>query len=289
MPDQHRLFFADRTQLFLSTLDSSGQPWATLLEGQRGFVTSPTPARLAIAATLPAGDPAAEGLLDGAPIGCLGIEFETRRRNRANGTVRLGNKDFVIEVERSFGNCPRYIQARRPAGSFSVQDSGDAPGRALRTEALSHDDRHLIERSDTFFIASRSATPGAARSEGLDISHRGGRPGFVLADDGRNLRFPDYRGNSYFNTLGNLSVDPRCSILFLDFATGATLQIGGRGRVMNEPEAFRIWPGAERSVGIEVDTVVKTERRSKLRYEFLGFAPQFDGTNDALTRDDHTS
>ena len=145
-----------------------------------------------------------------------------------------------------------------------------------RSCCLLPDDGELIGRADTFFIASRSRSPGLAPSEGLDVSHRGGRTGFVHIDDDRHLRFPDYRGNSYFNTLGNLQVDPRCALLLIDFATGTTLQIGGRGKVLTEADAGRHWPGAERAVEIEVDTVIRAERRLKFRFEFVSFARQFD-------------
>lgn len=287
MPDQHRLFFAERSQMFLATLDPTGQPWATLVEGQPGFVTSPTSTQLAIAALLPTGDPAAAGIADGAPIGSLGLEFETRRRNRANGRIRMTPdfKGFLIDVEQSFGNCARYIQARRPAGLFATGDVDSAP-TSRRSETLAREDGDLIRGADTFFIASRSAMPGRARSEGLDISHRGGQTGFVLVEDDRNFRFPDYRGNSYFNTLGNLNVDPRCSLLFVDFASGTTLQIAGHGRVINEPEAYHIWPGAERAVGIAIDLVVRTERRSTRRFEFVDFASQFEEFHKASMGND---
>jgi predicted pyridoxine 5'-phosphate oxidase superfamily flavin-nucleotide-binding protein len=237
-------------------------------------MTSPSPTRLAISAVPAADDPAAAGIVEGAPVGAIGLEFQTRRRNRVNGRVRLpDSKGFVIEVDQSFGNCPQYIQARRPS---ELCEAPSATGTPRRAGSLSAGDAELIRRADTFFIASRSRMPGLARSEGLDISHRGGLPGFVLIDDDRDLRFPDYRGNSYFNTLGNLRVDPRCALLFIDFSNGTTLQITGLGHVMTEPEACRPWAGAERAVAIAVDTVVRTERRSRFRFEFVSFAAQFD-------------
>ena len=52
---------------------------------------------------------------------------------------------------------------------------------------------------------------------GMDVSHRGGRPGFVKLD-GDTLVVPDFRGNRYFNTLGNLVSDPRAALVFVDFA-----------------------------------------------------------------------
>ena len=42
----------------------------------------------------------------------------------------------------------------------------------------------------------------------MDISHRGGRPGFVRVD-GDVLTIPDFRGNRYFNTLSNLLLEQR--------------------------------------------------------------------------------
>ena len=48
-------------------------------------------------------------------VGLLGLEPHTRRRNRANGRVRLlHDGGFEVQVLQSFGNCPKYIHARRP-------------------------------------------------------------------------------------------------------------------------------------------------------------------------------
>lgn len=275
MPDQHRAFFAERHQLFLSTLDPSGQPWATIIEGERGFVTSPTPRELAIRARLPEHDPAHRGLIDGAPVGLLGLEFETRRRNRMNGTLRL-NPDgsaFSVDVTLSFGNCPKYIQARKSA---LIRPTPDRGARVRRSCELSMADQEMIRGADTLFIASRSAVPGSSSSEGLDVSHRGGRPGFVRLTGPGQIMFPDYRGNFAFNTLGNLLVDPRCGLLFVDFSTGATLQIAGRGRIVTDPLLYQDWPGAERAICIDVAQAVFTKGRSLYSWEFVGFADQFD-------------
>lgn len=276
MPDQHRQFFSERSQLFLATMDSNGQPWATLVEGDVGFVTSPTPRVLDIRAVLPSTDPAASGLRDGAPVGLIGIEFDTRRRNRMNGTVRMAANEsgFSIEVGQSFGNCPQYIQARKPIQRGAEFVAGE-PGRVVTRTALDEVMMKLLSRSDTFFIASRSASPGSAMSEGLDMSHRGGKPGFVTAVTPNRLMFPDYRGNFFFNTLGNLLTDPRCGLQFVDFASGATVQISGLGKIVSDPEVYRTWPGAERAVSVDITQAIYSETRSHLRWQFLGFAPQF--------------
>ncbi len=277
MPEQHRDFFCTREQLFVATLDAAGVPWASVIEGEAGFIGASSSKRLHIAAALPDGDPAADGLKQGAPIGAIGIDFASRRRNRVNGTITrvAGDPGFTLDVVQCFGNCPQYIQARRPMQPEPGPARQPGPSTMRRSTSFTENDIGLIRGADTCFIASRSAGPVNGPSEGLDMSHRGGRPGFVRVGD-RQLTVPDYRGNYFFNTLGNILMDPRCSLLFIDFAAGTTLQVAGHARVVTDPAVVAAWPQAERAVRFDVDEVVRTERRSKLRWDFVSFAPQLD-------------
>src|SRR5438270_2559011 len=202
MPEQHRRFFAELPYVFVSSIDAAGWPLATLLTGPPGFVQSPDPVTLRIAALPDAGDPARDALARDREIGLLGIDFSTRRRNRANGRIEsLDEGGITVAVGQSFGNCPQYIQQRILA-STRVES---AEGACIPVESFDHLDesaRALIERADTFFVASRSRA-GNGPAFGADLSHRGGLPGFVRVD-GDVLTIPDFRGNRYFNTLGNL-------------------------------------------------------------------------------------
>ena len=87
MPDQHREFFALLPYLFVATLDADGWPMASVLTGEPGFVQSPDPATLGIGALPAPDDPAAPTFVAGAEVGLLGLDFTTRRRNRANGRL----------------------------------------------------------------------------------------------------------------------------------------------------------------------------------------------------------
>lgn len=79
----------------------------------------------------------------------------------------------------------------------------------------------------------------------MDISHRGGRPGFVRVDQD-TLTIPDFAGNRYFNTLGNTLLYPRASLLFPGFPHGDVLQVQGCTEIVWEvPENERM-TGAER-------------------------------------------
>jgi uncharacterized protein len=246
MPEQHRLFFAELPFVVLGSIDAAGAPWASLIAGAPGFVRALDSRTLAIASRPGAGDPLGASLAAGAPIAVLGIQLETRRRNRANGRVAsVGGGGFAIAVEQSFGNCPQYIHVRH--GARVTPPPSAAPrheSAALSAEALA-----LIGAADTFFIAT------AAAGEGADVSHRGGPPGFVRVTreaDGTVLTFPDYRGNFFFNTLGNLQLDPRAGLTFVDFSAGRVLMLTGRADVIFDGDEVASFPGAQRLVRLAV-------------------------------------
>jgi uncharacterized protein len=225
MPEPHRHFFAQLPYLFVGAIDAAGWPLATLLTGHPGFVQSPDPGTLQIAAPPDAGDPAAEALVPDRDIGILGIDFSTRRRNRANGRILSREAGGIrVAVNQSFGNCPQYIQKRTIASS-RVESTEIMSNPVESFDHLDAAAQAAIERADTFFVASRSRA-GNGAAYGADISHRGGRPGFVRVD-GDLLTIPDFRGNRYFNTLGNLIAESRASLLFVDFETGDLLQLQG--------------------------------------------------------------
>ncbi|HEX7928043.1 MAG TPA: pyridoxamine 5'-phosphate oxidase family protein, partial [bacterium] len=71
MPEQHREFFSLLPFLLVGTVDPHGQPWASVVAGPSGFITSPDPHHLRVHAQPQPGDPLAETLLDGAAIGLL--------------------------------------------------------------------------------------------------------------------------------------------------------------------------------------------------------------------------
>jgi len=251
MPQQHREFFAELPFIMLGAADPLGQPAATLLAGPPGFVRSPDDTTLRIDALPPADDPVAAGLRPEAALGVLGIELPTRRRNRANGTIAaLDDGGLTLHVQQSFGNCPKYIQAREPVAGR--RPSPGAPRRAHRVEA---DAARLIERADTFFIATHAM--GASASAGADVSHRGGAAGFVrLADDGRTLTWPDFTGNFLFNTIGNLVLDPRAGLVLPDFERGDLLHIAGRVEIIWDGPQVDAVAGAQRLLRLHVDEAV---------------------------------
>ncbi|MGN6648615.1 pyridoxamine 5'-phosphate oxidase family protein [Trinickia sp.] len=286
LPEQHRLFFAQLPFIVLGGIDAQGQPWASLRIGEPGFVSSPDATTLRIAGHALAGDPLAGAWREGAMLGGLGIELPTRRRNRVNGTVTAAEDGVLtVEVRQSFGNCAKYIQSRTPtrveafdataatAATSTAAVAALASGRPTKT--LSTADRALIEHSDTYFIATRGSLEDDAPSQGVDVSHRGGLPGFVRVEDERTFVAPDYRGNQFFNTLGNLAVDPRAGLLFVDFEHGDLLYVAARAHIVWEGAALESFPGAERLVRFEVDEVRRSPGALPFSWSEVEYAPQW--------------
>jgi len=219
---------------------------------QKGFIHSPDDHTLAINAQAIPGDPLAHALSNGSRIGVLGIDLENRRRNRLTAHCETSDDTgFVLKVDQTFGNCPKYIQTRQqiPRTESQQKPIVTESFTTLDTAAIA-----LINTSDTFFVATyfdgdaraddsietgsdsiSSTGSDADPSIGADVSHRGGKPGFVKIVGDDTLMIPDYRGNKHFNTLGNILETSKAGLLFIDFETGDLLSDRPRGNSLGCP------------------------------------------------------
>ncbi|MEQ8898974.1 MAG: pyridoxamine 5'-phosphate oxidase family protein [Roseovarius sp.] len=263
LPEQHRAFHTSLPFLVVAGADRAGRTWATLVEGPEGYASSPDPEHIHLDMQPEADDPLAAALGAGAEIGVLGIELATRRRNRFSGYVHPGDVGFDIDIRQTFGNCPQYINER----AWTRVDT--TPGAVSRSAALSSEQIARIRSADTMFIGSGYLGEPGAPSNGYDASHRGGVPGFVHVADATHLQIPDYAGNNYFNTIGNLVSNPQVGLLFIDFETGDLLQITGRASI--EWDATNAHdPDARRVINVTVDAVVDRPAAVSLRWEKQG-------------------
>ena len=275
LTEQHRQFFAQLPYAIAGTVDASGRPWASILVGEPGFLSTPDDRTLQVDASPLFGDPLAENLLAGSDIGFLGIELHSRRRNRMNGAISAidGNR-FTVKVQQTFGNCPQYIQAR----SFEWVDFDPATAKPIREiSTLLDRERGAIDTADTFFIATAYQDESAGRASGVDVSHRGGKPGFVRIDDD-TLTVPDFSGNGHFNTLGNIELNPRAGLLFADFDRGNVLYLTGTAEVIWEGDEISTYKGAERLLRFRLEKGYWVEDSLPLRWSAPEFSPFLDRT-----------
>ncbi|KAJ3341961.1 hypothetical protein HDU93_003782 [Gonapodya sp. JEL0774] len=297
LPDQHRHFFEQLPFLVAATVDEHGLPWASIVSLKPEMIAagvrvaeSPDDETLVVRTVYTEGDPLwrnlkgviersskkFENLSERVPIGLLGIMLHNRRRNRANGfikAVRFDEKSSILElqvqIEESFGNCPKYIQARSlklpeatttesfPAPNAKSTASPKSVILVSGDSKLPPEAERIISTADTFFVATRYS--GSNR---LDASHRGGNPGFLrLLDDGRTLVWPDFKGNNMFQTLGNINSDGVAGIVIVDLAETekhgdihtppSVLYLSGKARVASGDEATELTPGFSRCVVFE--------------------------------------
>ncbi|WP_250526452.1 pyridoxamine 5'-phosphate oxidase family protein [Caballeronia sp. GAWG2-1] len=279
MPEQHRQFFAQLPFIVTGAVDRNGDAWATLLAGRPGFLQTPDATTLAVRHPRDKNDPADAGMSDGASVGMLGIELHTRRRNRMNGVIhRHGDRAFEVAVEQSFGNCPQYIQLRDFA--FVREPSEPSSSKPVEEDPHSPRARAMIERADTFFVASYYDREDGHRQ--VDVSHRGGKAGFVRISDDGVLTIPDFAGNLFFNTLGNILVNGRAGLLFTDFESGTLLQLTGDAEVLTDSPEIAAFQGAERLWRFTPRRVVLRENALPLRWALRreGFSPNALMTGD---------
>lgn len=271
LPEQHRQFFAQLPFLIAGTVDAVGNPWASILVGTPGFLSTPNDHTLHIAATPLFGDPLATTLTNGIDIGLLGIELPTRRRNRLNGTVIATQNDRIeVQVKQCFGNCPQYIQARR---SELAEFDREKAQLVHSIERFGEPERTIVTTSDTFFIATAYRAESAGAASGVDVSHRGGKPGFVRIDDDYTLTIPDFVGNNHFNTFGNLELNPRAGLLFIDFEQGSLLYLTGTAKVIWEGAEILAYAGAERLLRFQLDRGYLVQGSLPLSWSAPEFSP----------------
>ncbi|MFE6225100.1 MULTISPECIES: pyridoxamine 5'-phosphate oxidase family protein [unclassified Streptomyces] len=248
-------FLEAQPLLVLGAAAPDGRVWASLLTGDPGFARATGPHTVSVAAVPRPGDPLAAALAGETRVGTLALDPRTRRRMRLNGTARPSARGLLIEAERVFANCPKYLQKRELYGSGPA---GPGTPPAVVGDALTEAQLAAVRAADTFFVAT-------VGPDGADASHRGGNPGFVRADGPRALVWRDYPGNAMFLTLGNLETDDRAGLLFLDWENGTTLQVSGR--------AETVYRSGERFVRFRVDSVVETPAASPLRWSAPEYSP----------------
>ena len=271
LTQQHRQFFTQLSYVIVGSVDCEGHLWASILVGSPGFLSTPDEHTLRVSAQMLWGDPLTQALAEGIDIAFLGIELHTRRRNRLNGVVtRIHPDGFEVRVGQSFGNCPQYIQAR--GGDLNLDDIAK-PKPIYALTALSASEQALITKSDTFFIATAYQNQSAGAASGVDVSHRGGNPGFIQISDDDVLTIPDFKGNDHFNTVGNLALNPRAGLLFIDFAGGDLLYLTGTTEIIWEGPEISHYAGAERLLRFHPTTGYRIEGSLPLRWSEPEFSP----------------
>ncbi|GAB4584757.1 pyridoxamine 5'-phosphate oxidase family protein [Nocardia sp. IFM 10818] len=253
-------FLAAQPMVVVAAADAAERLWASPLTGPAGFARAVGERTIVVDALPVPGDPLAESLRAAGHLGMIALQPQRRRRMRVNGVAEPTPAGLRITTDQVYSNCPKYISRR---GIEEWSDGGAVTVR--RATELDPEQRRALGSADTFFIASADPDGNA------DASHRGGNPGFLQVLSPSRLRWPDYRGNSMFMTLGNIAADPRCGLLVLDWRTGATLQMTGTAEITWDEATFTT--GAQCSIDFTLTEVIEISGATPLRWSEPELSP----------------
>ncbi len=263
-------FIEQQPMVIVGSVDPQQNIWASALFGEPGFAKSVDPQTIELDLTQVIShphDPFWANIRHHNRIGMLVIEFASRRRLRINGTIsQTASKQLRLNVLEAYPNCPKYIQRRHLSPNH--QEIPQPLSELKAGKSLTFQHQAWIGSADTFFVASAHLT------RGVDASHRGGNPGFIQILASQTLRIPDYSGNSMFNTLGNLVINPRAGLIFLDFAQSRTLQLIGQATIQwNLDDLIHPNGGTHRYWDFTIEQWLETDLPKPLHWEFLDYSP----------------
>lgn len=128
------------------------------------------------------------------------------------------------------------------------------------TDTISETHAAFIQARDMFFIATADGDGSP------QCSYKGGDPGFVRVVDESTIALPVYDGNGMFLTTGNISVNPRVGLLFIDFERGTRLRLNGDASIDFGDPLVASFPGAKFVVRVRAREVFANCRRYVHRY-----------------------
>lgn len=109
------------------------------------------------------------------------------------------------------------------------------PGKLVIDKALATVDKH----GRSFIALSPFCVVSSAGADGsIDVSPRGGEPGFVhVSEDGRTIFLPDRPGNNRLDTLRNLLAGPgRIGFMFMIPGFDDVYRVNGRASASADPD-----------------------------------------------------
>ncbi|MEH6458187.1 MAG: pyridoxamine 5'-phosphate oxidase family protein [Cocleimonas sp.] len=269
MPNQHQTFFKMLPMIFIGAKDKHQDVWASILIGKPGFIQINDEHSFTINSQFMDIDPLVVDLKVGDEMGFLGIQFETRRRNRVSALItEVTTSHITLKIKQCYGNCPKYIQRRQ--GKMTKPEV--AP-ESIAFDSFDKSMTRFIHSVDSLFIASQYIDGDEDLNRGVDSSHRGGMPGFVNIPNNKTLLIPDYMGNFFFNTIGNISLNSKVGIHFLDYENGHRVMLTGTAEVIWAEDNDIPFDGVDRMIRFTLKHGYHLKNSFPFEWKFKGYSP----------------
>lgn len=127
--------------------------------------------------------------------------------------ARIAFTDHVKAAQERYGSRAAIARWEGQHGDLLSGESGG--------DQLTELEREFITARDSFYIATVLDTGWPY------VQFRGGPPGFVTCPDAREITWPDFRGNRQYITTGNLDLDGRVALIFMDYPNQLRLKVFG--------------------------------------------------------------
>ena len=129
-------------------------------------------------------------------------------------------------AELAFTPSVRQVQEEQGSRArYSRMEKGED-----QNHLLSDVEKEFIESRDSFYMASVSETGWPY------VQHRGGPMGFMRVLDEKTIGFADFVGNRQYVSVGNLRLDDRVSLFFMDYPNKRRLKMLGRVHLINDSD-----------------------------------------------------
>jgi uncharacterized protein len=243
VPYQNLSFFNELKYFPISTLDADGFPWVTLLSNP--LIQFESQSKIKISAQFSIGDPFVECLkkkIFPRYFAGLGIDFTNRRRNKLSGFIENasinGNKiELELLTNEYLGNCPKYITVRKLIKKERISEF------PIEMKSLDEYCKRILDSASTIFLGTKHF--GEKDESDVGLNHRGGPAGFVRYYEENSNSFlviPDYSGNRFYQSLGNIQSDNVAGVLIPDFVNGDLLYCTGSAENLFDQEASNLIP-----------------------------------------------
>lgn len=275
MPTQHADFYTGLSYLPLCTLDQQGRPWASILITK----SDSDPAigiqlladnELKLSTQLSTADPFFRSvkMADTAKVAQsnqlfagVGVDFANRRRNKLAGNIKSvaadpsGRLQLRLKSDEHLGNCPKYITVR-DLSPYNREAEVALDSFESLNDSLSDECKDVINQASTVFLATKHIPKDSASVDtkaDMGLNHRGGTPGFVRTYEETDessehskvttfLVLPDYSGNRFYQSLGNIESDVEVGLVFADFINGHMLYVTGHAENLFDDAAQALMP-----------------------------------------------
>ncbi|MDR2220140.1 MAG: pyridoxamine 5'-phosphate oxidase family protein [Methylobacillus sp.] len=158
-------------------------------------------------------------------------------------------------------------QHRALQQEFDTEKMANRVSEMIVLPEIPDEHRAFIERRDFFFLTTIDHRGYPT------CSHKGGDVGCVKIVDNKTLAFASLDGNGMYLSMGNIALNGKVGMLFIDFETPHRVRVHGDARVSRDDPLLREFPGAELIVRVTLAEIFINCPRYIHRYQRVATSP----------------